>query len=251
MVQRRPSNPEIIVGIDAGLCNSRVGYWLQEYDDHAKGSICESNEGSKHMPSVVGYPKTQNQSIMVGEPAVKRKTQTKNQDTVYDAKTLLGKSFTDPEVALDRDSWPFTVVEGEGKRAVYQVWSKEEKCNKEEDPESVMRIIFAQLKEIAQMRMEEKPEVKNCVLSVPIDFNQTQREAMLSACKMAGLTVKSVISEPQAVALTYTLKHESEETKKCLVFDMGECSMSCAVVEIQGRRIKVVASSSAKRAGGR
>ena len=66
------------------------------------------------MPSYVCFKKKDNK-ILVGEPA-KKALNVELENTVYDAKRLIGRYFDEPSVTKDRKNWNFTIVEGANKK---------------------------------------------------------------------------------------------------------------------------------------
>ena len=60
------------------------------------------------MPSIVCY-KSKN-DIVVGQIAQDQGVM-RGPNTIYDAKRLIGRTFSDPVVTADRKLWPFTVID--------------------------------------------------------------------------------------------------------------------------------------------
>ena len=64
--------------------------------------------------------------------------------------------------------------------------------------------------------------VENCAISVPARFNQSERDATMTAATLTGLNVLKLTSEPVAAAKTYG-KHyiENKDHRRILVYDFG------------------------------
>jgi len=70
-----------------------------------------------------------------------------------------------------------------------------------------------------------------CIVTVPIYFNDAQRQATKDAGTIAGLIVERVINEPTAAAIAYGLdKQDREET--ILVFDLGGGTFDVTLLSI-------------------
>ena len=70
-------------------------------------------------------------------------------------------------------------------------------------PEQVSAKVLEQMKLFAQ-RVTGKT-VKKAVVTVPAYFNNSQKQATMDACRIAGLEVGRIINEPTAAALAYGL----------------------------------------------
>ena len=69
-------------------------------------------------------------------------------NTVFDAKRLIGRKFTDPSVQADMKHWPFNVVSGPGGTPIIEVDYKGEK--KQFKAEEVSSMVLIKMKEIAE-----------------------------------------------------------------------------------------------------
>ena len=59
------------------------------------------------------------------------------------------------------------------------------------------------MKQYAETRIGKK--VKNAVVTVPAYYNNSQKQATLDACRIAGLDCKRMVNEPTAAAIAYGL----------------------------------------------
>ena len=84
--------------------------------------------------------------------------------------------------------------------------------------------------------------IKKAVVTVPAYFNNSQKQATLDACKIAGLEFVRIINEPTAAAIAYGLDKMEDELKRVLVFDMGGGTLDVSILEIQGGVIRVLAT---------
>jgi molecular chaperone DnaK len=109
--------------------------------------------------------------------------------------------------------------------------------------------------EDALFRFGQYKSPRRAVITVPVEFHENQRRALLEACRLAGLELDSrshngiVIDEAHAAALYYLhqklLQSEAEDgelegTKRVLIFDCGGGTLDCALIEIESVGGKVL-----------
>jgi len=70
-------------------------------------------------------------------------------------------------------------------------------------PEDIISLLLGDLKKMAETHLS-KP-VKDAVVTVPVYFSDTQRNALKDAGIYAGLNICRIINEPTAAAITYGL----------------------------------------------
>ena len=68
-------------------------------------------------------------------------------------------------------------------------------------PEQITAMLFTKLKETADAALQTK--VKDCVISVPVYYTDSERRAMLDAAAIAGLNVLKLMNDTTATALAY------------------------------------------------
>ncbi|GAU21847.1 hypothetical protein TSUD_176930 [Trifolium subterraneum] len=93
------------VGIDLGTTYSCVAVWQEQ---HSRVEIIHNDQGNKITPSFVAFTDDQR---LIGD-AAKNQTSANPENTVFDAKRLIGRKFSDPVVQKDIMLWPFKVVAG-------------------------------------------------------------------------------------------------------------------------------------------
>ena len=96
----------------------------------------------------------------------------------------------------------------------------------------------------------------DCVIGVPVYFNDEQRHAMLAASKIAGLNCLRLLSETSAVALGYgiyktQLPAETEKPWRVVFCDIGSASVQMSVCEFVKGRVTVLCTAHDHRLGGR
>jgi heat shock protein 1/8 len=112
------------------------------------------------------------------------------ENTVFDAKRLIGRRFNDPVVQSDMKHWPFKVVSREGDKPFIQVQFKGE--TKTFAPEEISAMVLVKMRETAEAFLGK--DIKDAVVTVPAYFNDSQRQATKDAGTIAGLNVMRIIN---------------------------------------------------------
>merc|ERR1712087_181600 len=165
-------------------------------------------------------------------------------NTVYDAKRLIGRRFTDAAVRHDMKLWPFNIVSVDGKPIIEVEVSG---AMKKFTPEEISAMVLGRMKETAEEFLSK--EVKNAVVTVPAYFNDAQRQATKDAGTISGLNVMRIINEPTAAAIAYGLDKKSGE-KNILVFDLGGGTFDVSLLTIDNGVFEVKATAGDTHLGG-
>ena len=242
-------NPPI--GIDLGTTYSCVSIWKNH-----QPYVIPNENGNRITPSVVSFTK---KDRLVGE-AAKNLSSKNAENTIYDAKRLIGRRFNDKEVQEDIKRWPFKVKKDlNSDRPVIEVTYKGEKKNF--FAEEISSIVLTKIKHYAQEHLGQ--EIREAVITCPAYFNDAQRNATKNAGKIAGLDVIRIINEPTAAALAYGYNKMSEnqnknenknelvlDRKKVLVFDLGGGTFDVTVLLIDSNLLEVQSSYGDMHLGG-
>jgi L1 cell adhesion molecule like protein len=180
------------IGIDLGTTYSCVGVFM-----HGKVEIIANDQGNRTTPSYVAFTDTER---LIGD-AAKNQVAMNPQNSVFDAKRLIGRKFDDATVQADMKHWPFKVISGDGGRPKVQVEFKGE--SKTFFPEEISSMVLTKMKETAEAFLGTA--VKDAVITVPAYFNDSQRQATKDAGAIAGINVLRIINEPTAAAIAYGL----------------------------------------------
>ena len=206
------------IGIDLGTTFSCVGVF-----QHGKVEIIANDQGNRTTPSYVAFTDTER---LIGD-AAKNQVAMNPQNTVFDAKRLIGRNFTDASVKRDMAHWPFKVLP-EGNKPKIQVEFKGEE--KTFNPEEISSMVLTKMKETAEAYLGH--QVKDAVITVPAYFNDSQRQATKDAGIIAGLNVLRIINEPTAAAIAYGLDKKGDGESHVLIFDLGGGTFDVSLLTI-------------------
>ena len=223
----------IVLGIDLGTTNSAMAYVVS-----GKPAIIENAEGARTTPSVFFY-NAKDASITIGEIA-KRNAVLNPENTFYEVKRFIGRSFDDKETQSDIKAVPYKVHNAAGKIKVST------KDGKDYAPEEISAAVLRKLKSDAEAKLGQS--ITEAVITVPAYFNDAQRQATKDAGEIAGLKVLRIINEPTAAALAYGFDKGADE--KILVYDLGGGTFDVTVLDIANDTIEVLATNGDTHLGG-
>uniref|UniRef100_K7FSS4 Heat shock 70 kDa protein 1B-like n=1 Tax=Pelodiscus sinensis TaxID=13735 RepID=K7FSS4_PELSI len=208
-----------------------------------KGEIIANDHGHRTTPSYVAFTDTER---LVGDPA-KSQVALNPQNTVFDAKRLLGRTFEDPLVQLDMRHWPFRVVSDHGKLKVQVSFQGKERTFY---PEEISAMVLAKMKQTAEAYLG--CPVTQAVITVPAYFNDSQRQATIDAGTIAGLHVLKILNEPTAAAIAYGLEasREGGGNRNILVFDLGGGTFDVSILRVDDGIFEVKATAGDTHLGG-
>ena len=204
-----------IIGIDLGTTNSCVAVI-----EGGIPKVIENSEGARTTPSIVAYA---NDEILVGASA-KRQAVTNPKNTIYAAKRLIGRKFTEDAVQKDIDLMPYKIIQADNGDA----WV--EANNDKLAPPQISAEVLRKMKKTAEDYLGY--EVTQAVITVPAYFNDSQRQATKDAGRIAGLEVLRIINEPTAAALAYGVDKKDKKDSKIAVYDLGGGTFDVSIIEI-------------------
>jgi len=227
----------VSIGIDLGTTYSCVGCW-----QHGQVEIIANDMGYRTTPSYVSF--SSDGERLIGEAA--KSLSTRNpENTIFDAKRLIGRKFDDPGVQKDLKTLPFTVINKDGLPVIKVTYGDEEKIYR---PEEISSMVLSKMKSIAESYLGV--DVNNAVITVPAYFNDSQRASTKDAGKIAGLNVLRIINEPTAAAIAYGLKDKTDEEKNILIFDLGGGTFDVSLLSIDEGIFEVTATAGDTHLGG-
>jgi len=225
------------VGIDLGTTYSCVGVF-----QHGKVEIIANDQGNRTTPSYVAFTDTER---LIGDPA-KNQVAINPNNTIFDAKRLIGRKYDDSTVQADLKHWPFTVIDAAGKPKLQVEYQNETKTF---TPEEISAMVLTKMKDTAEAYLG--CDVKDAVVTVPAYFNDSQRQATKDAGVICGLNVLRIINEPTAAAIAYGLdKKKGAAECNVLIFDLGGGTFDVSILTIEEGIFEVKSTAGDTHLGG-
>jgi len=227
------------IGIDLGTTYSCVGVF-----QHGRVDIIANDQGNRTTPSYVGFNDAER---LIGDSA-KNQVSLNPENTVFDAKRLIGRKYQDETVQDDMRHWPFEVIDEETKPKIKVQYKGEEKIFA---PEEISSMILTKMKETAEDFLGQY--VTDAVITVPAYFNDAQRQATKDAGAIAGLNVFRILNEPTAAAIAYGLDVKNvlkDKNKNILIFDLGGGTFDVSIMTLEDGVFQVKATSGDTHLGG-
>ncbi|RGB34074.1 glucose-regulated protein [Rhizophagus diaphanus] len=224
-----------VIGIDLGTTYSCVGVHV-----NGRVEILTNDQGNRITPSYVAFTDDER---LIGD-AAKNQYSNNPRNTIFDAKRLIGRRFSDKEVQQDIRHFPFKVIDKDGKPVIQVTVKGEERIF---TPEEISAMILGKMKEIAESYLGKK--VTHAVVTVPAYFNDAQRQATKDAGVIAGLNVLRIVNEPTAAAIAYGLD-KSDGERQILVYDLGGGTFDVSLLSIDDGVFEVLATAGDTHLGG-
>ena len=133
------NSDKVAIGIDLGTTYSCVGVWKNNNVE-----IIANDQGNRTTPSYVGFTDSER---LIGD-AAKNQVSMNTDNTVFDAKRLIGRKFSDPKIQQDMKHWPFRVKADNNDKPIITVEYKGE--DKEMKPEEISAMILTKMKQVAE-----------------------------------------------------------------------------------------------------
>src|SRR5210317_2283400 len=226
------------IGIDLGTTYSCVGVWQND-----RVEIIANDQGNRTTPSYVAF--TENNERLIGD-AAKNQTAMNPKNTVFDAKRLIGRKFSDQQVQDDMKDWSYKVIPGAADKPMIEVDFNGE--TKQFAAEEISSMVLTKMKDIAESYLGKK--VPDAVVTVPAYFNDSQRQATKDAATIAGLNCLRIINEPTAAAIAYGLDKNKDDDTNVLIFDLGGGTFDVSLLNIEGGLFEVKATAGDTHVGG-
>jgi molecular chaperone DnaK len=220
-----------IIGVDLGTTNSCVAIM-----ENGQAKIIENSEGARTTPSIVAWT---DKEQLVGTSA-KRQAVTNPENTIFEAKRLIGRRFDDTSVQKDIKTLPYKIV----KATSGDAWVSAR--GDEKSPAEISAQVLIKMKETAEAYLGRS--VSQAVITCPAYFNDAQRQATKDAGRIAGLEVLRVINEPTAAALAFAI--DKGGNGKVVVFDSGGGTHDVSVLDIGAGVVEVLSTNGDTHLGG-
>ncbi|XP_068173299.1 heat shock 70 kDa protein 13 [Antennarius striatus] len=229
-----PPRPKVI-GLDLGTTFCSVGVF---HPGSGEVEVIADEEGRLSIPSAVSFTTT---AVLVGHEAVNL-ADSNPQNTVYDAKRFIGKTF-EPEV-LEQESarYPFKVINNKGS-AEFLLFTNH---SFSVSPEFIGSRLLLKMRKMAERHLGVP--IQKAVISVPAEFDERQRNYTIRAADLAGLEVLRVINEPTAAAMAYGL--HKVDVLNVMVVDLGGGTLDVSLLNKQGGMFLTRAMAGNNKLGG-
>jgi len=222
------------IGIDLGTTYSCVAVFR-----NGNCEIIANSDGDRTTPSYVGFTDSEN---LCGQSA-KSQAAMNTENTIYDAKRLIGRKFSDPTVQSDLKHYTFKVVPDGDDKPMIKL-----RDGKTYYPEQISAMVLAEMKKTAESYLGHS--VSKAVITVPAYFNDAQRASTKDAARICGLEVLRIINEPTAAALAYGLDKKGDGEKNVLIFDLGGGTFDVSLLTLDDGLFEVKATAGDTHLGG-
>ncbi len=226
----------VAIGIDLGTTYSCVGVWKNQQCE-----IIANDQGMRTTPSYVAFTDSER---LIGN-AAKNQSSQNPENTIYDAKRLIGRNFNDSATQTDIKNFPFKVIEKNNKPLIQANYKGE---LKDFQPEEISSMVLTKMKETAEAYLGET--VDSAVITVPAYFNDAQRQSTKDAGAIAGLNVLRIINEPTAAAIAYGLDNKTEKERNILIYDLGGGTFDVTLLSIEEGVFEVKSTAGDTHLGG-
>lgn len=217
-----PTNGAAVMSVDLGSEWMKIGV----VSPGVPMEIALNKESKRKTPTTIAF---RNGDRLIGEDAqtLGVRFPANNYGYLID---LLGKTVDHPMVQLYRKRFPYyDIIEDPTRKTV---------VFKNGDEQYTIEELIAQLLQVAKGYAEDSTgqSITECVIVVPGFFGQAERQALVSAAKLANLKVLQLINDYTAVGLNYGIfrRKEFNETAQYFVFyDMGAYKTTASVISYQ------------------
>ena len=201
----------LLIGIDAGNSEMKATY----ADATGAPQLVRNQRGESHTPSVVYFPAS-------GEPIV--------------GTEALNMAAAEPERVVQ--NWKRSMGTDE---VLYR-----DEAGVEYGAKDILYILLKDVKANARAQLGEDPT--ECVITVPANYNDRQKQETREAAERAGMKVIIMPHEPTAAALGNGFHLRSNG--RALVYDLGGGTFDVSVVQNRGNVFEILATNGEPHLGG-
>ncbi|AWV91193.1 Hsp70 family protein [Bradymonas sediminis] len=223
---------ELVVGIDLGTSNSVISVVLE-----GEPIVIPDADGNRVHPSMVYF--REDGRTVLGNRARQHRVEDPAH-TIYSAKRLIGRSFSDPDVKLLRGSFPFPIVEAADGSPRFHLYDQLH------PPEGISGRMLHYLRGVAQEYLGQP--VTKAVITVPANFDEGQRRATKRAASLGGFEVLRLINEPTAAALAYG--HGEQKRERVAIYDLGGGTFDITILQLRNDIFEVLSTAGDSYLGG-
>ncbi|RTE75654.1 hypothetical protein BHE90_009878 [Fusarium euwallaceae] len=221
----------VAIGITFGNSNSSIAFTVDD-----KAEVIANEDGDRQIPTVLSYVDGdeyyggQAKNFLVRNP----------DNTIANFKDFLGQDFK----AIDPTHSHASAHPQDAAGSV--VFTVKDKGS--EDEASSVSISEAATRYLRRLVGSASDylgkKVTSAVITVPTNFSEKQREALIQAANNAGIEVLQLIADPVAAVLAYDARPEATvEDKIIVVADLGGTRSDVAVVASRGGMYTILATA--------
>jgi molecular chaperone DnaK len=199
-----------LLGIDLGTTNT-VGA------SAGRAVPVSFEDGRLTLPSVVSF--LPNGASLTGT-AAKRRRSIDSRNTIFSAKRIIGRRWSDAKTQQFHDRYPFDLVELAEDTPAFE--TRAGAFTATDIASMVLSSMFDELKDLGQT-------FDRTIITVPAGFNGRQRNATVAAARKAGLPEVRLLDEPMATALAYM--NVSNPVARAGIYDLGGGTFDFSIVD--------------------
>ncbi|KAJ3958684.1 Hsp70 protein that interacts with Zuo1p [Colletotrichum tropicale] len=220
-----------VIGITFGNSNSSIAYTVDE-----KAEVIANEDGDRQIPTILSYVDgdeyygAQAKNFLIRNP----------DNTIAYFKDFLGKEFKSIDPTHNHASAHPKDVDGTISFTV-----KDKEGAEEPSTVPVSEVATRYIRRLVGSASDYLgKKVTSAVVSVPTNFSDKQKEALVKAANDAGLEVLQIISDPISAVLAYDARPEAEVKDKIVVVaDLGGTRSDVAVVASRGGMYTILATA--------
>ncbi|KAI8302459.1 Ribosome-associated complex subunit SSZ1 [Colletotrichum sp. SAR11_59] len=220
-----------VIGITFGNSNSSIAYTVDE-----KAEVIANEDGDRQIPTILSYVDgdeyygAQAKNFLIRNP----------DNTIAYFKDFLGKEFKSIDPTHNHASAHPKDVDGTISFTV-----KDKEGAEEPSTVPVSEVATRYIRRLVGSASDYLgKKVTSAVVSVPTNFSDKQKEALVKAANDAGLEVLQIICDPISAVLAYDARPEAEVKDKIVVVaDLGGTRSDVAVVASRGGMYTILATA--------
>lgn len=223
-----------VIGISFGNSNSSIAYTADD-----KAEVIANEDGDRQIPSILSYVDgeeyygQQAKNFLVRNPS----------NTIAYFRDFLGQEFKDIDPTHNHAS-----THPEDKEEVsFTITDKAGEDGEEVAPSTlpVSEVTARYLRRLIGSASDYLgKQVTSAVVTIPTNFTDKQKAALVAAINAAGVEVLQLINEPTAAVLAYDARPEAQiEDKIVVVADLGGTHSDVAVVASRNGMYTILATA--------
>ncbi|PKY06583.1 actin-like ATPase domain-containing protein [Aspergillus campestris IBT 28561] len=226
------------IGISFGNSYSSIA----RINPEGKAEVIANEEGDRQIPSVLSYIGGEEYHGTQAKAQLIRNSK----NTVAYFRDYLGKNFKSIDPTPCHNS---AHPQQSDSTVAFSI------CDGESETPSTVTVSEIATRHMRRLRQSASDflgkDVNAAVITVPTDFTDAQREALIAATKAAGMEVLQLIHEPVAAVLAYDARPEAVVADKLVVVaDLGGTRSDAAVVACRGGMYTILATAHDYELGG-